>query len=106
MLRNFHRYLWKVSLRTLEEERQVIPCLAGRAHMVVMGTGAVSSCEMLPAVGNIKQQSWSDIRASDAFRQQVADIKAGKCHCTHNCAMFDSIFFNPRNIPKLLHQAR
>jgi len=24
------------------------------------------------------------------------------CHCTHNCAMLDSIFFNPSNLPNLL----
>lgn len=104
ILRNFHRYLWKVSLRTLEEHRQVIPCLAGRAHMVVMGDGRVSSCEMLPAVGDVREQAWDEIKASPAFRQQVADIKAGKCHCTHNCAMFDSIFYNPVNLPRLIRQ--
>jgi len=104
VLRNFHRYLWKVSLRTLEERRQVIPCLAGRAHMVVMGDGAVSSCEMLPAVGDLRRQSWQEVRTSPAFAQQVADITAGKCHCTHNCAMFDSIWFNPRQLPRLAWQ--
>lgn len=103
-LRNFHRFLWKTSLRTLEEERQVIPCLGGQSHMVVWGNGDVSSCEMLPVIGNIQSQEWSDIKSSQAFRQQVADIKAGKCHCTHNCAMMDSILLNPRNLPKLLRQ--
>ena len=104
VLRNFHRYLWKVSLRTLEEKRQVISCLAGKTQMVVMGDGRVSSCEMLEPVGDLRAQGWDEIKESEAFKAQVADIVAGKCHCTHNCAMFDSIFFNPRNIPKLLHQ--
>ena len=104
-LRNFHRFLWKTSLRTIEEERQVIPCLGGQSHMVVFGNGDVSSCEMLDPVGNIQKQSWDDIKNSDTFKQQVLDIKAGKCHCTHNCAMMDSILLNPRNIPKLMIQA-
>ncbi len=105
ILRNFHRFVWKNSLRTIEEQRQVIPCLAGTAHMVVMGDGRVSSCEMLEPVGDLKFQSWEEIKDSAAFKQQVADIKAGKCYCTHNCAMMDSIFFNPRNVAKLVHQS-
>jgi len=104
ILRNYHKFLWNVSLATIEEQRQVIPCLAGRAHMVMMGNGDVSSCEMLPPVGNVQTQSWRDITKSPAFKQQVRDIKAGKCHCTHNCAMLDSILLNPANLPNLIHQ--
>ncbi|MBY0585971.1 radical SAM protein [bacterium] len=104
MLRNYHKYLWNVSLKTIEQETQVIPCLAGQAHIVVMGDGSVSSCEMLPPVGNIKEKSFEEIRSSPEFKQQVRDIKHKKCHCTHNCAMFDSIMFRPASIPHLLHQ--
>lgn len=104
ILRNYHKLLWNVSLRTIEEQRQVIPCLAGRAHMVMMGNGDVSSCEMLKPVGNIQTQSWDEITESPAFKQQVKDIKDGKCHCTHNCAMLDSILLNPKNVPSLLNQ--
>ncbi len=104
ILRNYHKYLWNVSLATLEAKRQVVPCLAGCSHMVVMGDGAVSSCEMLTPVGNINEQSWDKIMSSDIFKQQVADIRAGKCHCTHNCAMLDSILFNPKSFPHLLNQ--
>ena len=104
ILRNFHRYLWNTSLRTIDEERQVIPCLAGQSQLVVWGDGQVSSCEMLPNVGNIKDASLPDIIASDAFQEQVQFIKDDKCHCTHNCAMLDSIFFNPRNLPNLMYQ--
>jgi MoaA/NifB/PqqE/SkfB family radical SAM enzyme len=104
MLRNYHKYLWNVSLQTIERQTQVIPCLAGRAHMVVMGDGSVSSCEMLPPVGNIKEKSWDEITKSREFKDQVRDIKQKKCHCTHNCAMFDSIMFRPGSIPNLLYQ--
>lgn len=104
LLRNFHRLLWNTSLKTIEQETQVIPCLAGQTHAVVLGDGGVSSCEMLPAMGNLQTQSLPEILASEPFRQQVQDIKDKKCHCTHNCAMLASIFFNPKNFPKLLHQ--
>jgi MoaA/NifB/PqqE/SkfB family radical SAM enzyme len=104
ILRNYHKFLWNVSLRTTDEQRQVIPCLAGRAHMVMMGNGDVSSCEMLDPVGNIQTQTWAEITKSPRFKQQVQDIKDGKCHCTHNCAMLDSILLNPANFPNLLYQ--
>lgn len=104
VLRNYHRYLWNVSLETVRQETQVIPCLAGRAHMVVMGNGDVSSCEMLPAVGNIRDQSWNEILEGETFQRQKQDIRDKKCFCTHNCAMLDSILFRPASLPHLIHE--
>lgn len=104
LLRNYHKFLWKVSLNTLERKTQVIPCLAGKAHMVVWGNGQVSSCEMLDPIGDIRTQSWDEILSSASYKQQVQDIKDKKCYCTHNCAMFDSILFNPMNLPNLVVQ--
>jgi MoaA/NifB/PqqE/SkfB family radical SAM enzyme len=102
ILRNYHRLLWATSLRTISERRQVTPCYAGKFHMVVMGDGRVSSCEMLDAVGNVKTQSWAEIMQSQAYRDQVASIERGECHCTHNCAMMGSLLFNPRQAAKLV----
>jgi MoaA/NifB/PqqE/SkfB family radical SAM enzyme len=104
ILRNYHRYLWNLSLKTLQQRTQVIPCLAGTAHKIVMGNGDVSSCEMLPPVGNINDKGWSEIMDGAAFKEQLQSIKDKKCFCTHNCAMLDSILFNVGSIPHLMHQ--
>jgi MoaA/NifB/PqqE/SkfB family radical SAM enzyme len=104
ILRNYHRYLWNLSLETMKRKTQVIPCLAGTAHKVVMGNGDVSSCELLPAVGNINDNDWSEIMDSAAFTEQKRSIKNKECYCTHNCAMLDSILFNVGSIPNLMHQ--
>ena len=105
ILRNYHRYLWNTSLdRTIRRKTQVVPCAAGRAHMVVLGNGDVSSCEMLPPVGNLNEQGLDEITSGRRFVRQVDDIKDKKCFCTHNCAMLDSIMFRPASIPQLLHQ--
>jgi MoaA/NifB/PqqE/SkfB family radical SAM enzyme len=101
VLRNYHKLLWKTSLRTIEEQRQVTPCYAGKFHMVMMGDGRVSSCEMLDAVGNVTTQSWTEIMQGQAYREQVASIERGECHCTHNCAMMGSLLFNPKHAAKL-----
>ncbi len=101
VLRNYHKLLWTTSLRTLEEQRQVTPCYAGKFHMVVLGDGRVSSCEMLEAVGDLKTQSFAEIMQSKACRDQVASIERGECHCTHNCAMMGSLLFNLRHAARM-----
>ena len=101
VLRNYHKLLWATSLRTLEEARQVTPCYAGKFHMVVLGDGRVSSCEMLEPVGDVKTQSFAEILQSQAYRDQLASIERGECHCTHNCAMMGSLLFNPRHAARL-----
>ncbi len=105
VLRNYHRYLWKLSLQTLEQHAQAIPCLAGRAHMAVLGDGSVSSCEMLPAVGSIASQSWAEILSGEPFRQQRRMIRRGGCYCTHNCAMLDSVLMRLRSFWPLMYQS-
>ena len=51
--------MWKTSIKTIEQKTQVIPCLAGQSSVVVWGNGDVSSCEMLPAIGNMDK--WDKI---------------------------------------------
>jgi len=104
ILKNYHRYMWNTSMRTLKEQTQVIPCLAGQAHKIVMGNGDVSSCEMLKPVGNLNDKSWSQIMQSKKFLEQKQYIKEKKCYCTHNCAMLDSILFSFKSIPHLIHE--
>ena len=95
LLKNYHRYLWKTSIETLKQQTQVIPCLAGKSHMVVWGDGRVASCEMLPEVGNLKEKPLSQILESQELKEQVKSINNKKCHCTHNCAMITSVLYNP-----------
>lgn len=106
LLRNYNRYLWVVSLETLKKKMQVISCLAGRAHMVVYANGDVSSCELLPVIGNVKEKSLRGIMKSDEFLNQKQHIIDKKCYCTHNCAMLDSILLNPRHLPHLLYRSK
>jgi MoaA/NifB/PqqE/SkfB family radical SAM enzyme len=103
ILRNYHRYLWNVSLDILGS-RPSHPCYAGRSHMVVWGDGNVSACEMLGPVGNLRTQRFRDVLQSPAYREQVRSIRNKECHCTHNCAMLTSILFNPANLPQLVNQ--
>jgi MoaA/NifB/PqqE/SkfB family radical SAM enzyme len=87
--------LWRLSYGILARQTQVIPCCGGSAHSVVYASGDVAPCEMLPAVGSLSTRSFSDIRASDAWRKSRKSIRRKECWCTHNCALLDSIVFNP-----------
>ena len=70
-LKNYHRHMWKTSLETIEQKTQIIPCLAGKSSVVVWGNGDVSSCEMLPAVGNMDKQGLRSVLQSEKFENQI-----------------------------------
>lgn len=106
VLRNYHRMLWETSLETLRTGRQVVPCLAGVSHGVVMGNGDVLPCEMLPAIGNLLDRPWPELWRSTAMERRRRSIAAGECACTHNCALLDSILLRPRSYPRLLTRVR
>lgn len=106
ILRNYHRYLWKTSIKIIEEKEQVIPCLAGKSNMVIWGNGEVSSCEMLPGVGNINENDIDDILKSENFTNQIKSIENKECHCTHNCALLTSIMYNPKKWGNLIYQKK
>ena len=100
--KNYQEYLWDLSIRTMQEERQIIPCLGGQAHVVVYANGDVAPCELLPVVGNIRHQSYHDVISSTAWQESVASIKRNECFCTHNCNMVENILFNLTTYPKLI----
>ena len=101
MRRNFHRMRWSTAVRTLLEGRQVIPCVAGLSHAVVRANGEVASCDLLPALGSLRTQRWSEIWSGAALQAQREYIGAGACHCTDDCALHDSVLRAP-NLPRLL----
>ena len=105
-LKNYHRYMWKTSLKTIEKQKQIVPCLSGQSSLVIWGNGDVSSCEELKPIGNIKNKKISEILKSYEFNNQVKSIKNKECHCTHNCAMLNSIFFNPKTWPNMIYQKK
>ncbi len=105
-LKNYHRYMWKSSIRTIEQKKQIVPCLAGQSSMVVWGDGEVSSCEMLPGFGNFKKENISDLINGKKHKEQVKKIVNKECHCTHNCALLTSILFNPKKWGNIIHQKK
>jgi MoaA/NifB/PqqE/SkfB family radical SAM enzyme len=82
-------------IRTIEEEDQFVPCLAGRLSVVVYANGDVSLCEIHEPLGNLREKTfseiWGSVEAAD-LRQRIRDKE---CHCTTEVFMWSSIVHQP-----------
>jgi len=90
--------------RTVVEDRQVIPCYAGRLNLVLTESGDVYPCESFTMkLGNIRDSGYSMKRVVESRRAQniIHSIQADKCYCTHECYLMTNILFNPRLYPQL-----
>jgi MoaA/NifB/PqqE/SkfB family radical SAM enzyme len=62
-----------------------VPCKAGRRLAVIEPNGDVRLCELLPAVGNVRDYDYdfAAVWTSAAARKQRRWIAATRCTCTH-----------------------
>jgi radical SAM protein with 4Fe4S-binding SPASM domain len=94
-------------LATATQERRLTECYAGTINLVLGADGELYPCEEFSMrLGNVKDHGF-DVRrvlATPPARQVLADIKAWKCHCTHECFMMTSTLFNPRLIPRIARE--
>ena len=80
----FRRQYYELVKRTLREQRQVIPCLAGIASAQIAPNGDVwTCCVRAESMGNLRAHGydfarvWRTAKASELRRS----IKAGECYC-------------------------
>jgi MoaA/NifB/PqqE/SkfB family radical SAM enzyme len=80
----FRKRYYELVKRTLREQRQVIPCMAGVASAQIAPNGDVwTCCIRAESMGNLRDH---DYDFGTVWRQPRADelrrsIKAGECHC-------------------------
>ncbi len=87
---------------TAEQQRQVVPCRAGRLTGVVYSNGDVGVCETHPPLGNLREQSFTEIwrsKEADALRKAIA---AKECWCTSEVFLWSSITYQPIELAKAL----
>ncbi|MDX2495084.1 MAG: radical SAM protein [Desulfuromusa sp.] len=72
------------------EQKQPLPCVAASKIAVVYDEGSVAPCELLPPVGNIRDESFDVIWRSVEMQRARQQIAAGSCSCTHECFLFPS----------------
>jgi MoaA/NifB/PqqE/SkfB family radical SAM enzyme len=89
-------------VKTAREDRQVIPCTAGRLTAVIHANGDVAVCEQHAPLGNLRQKTFREIWASDEaarLRQSIADRE---CHCTTEVFMWPSITYQPVQLARAM----
>lgn len=85
-------------IRTIEEEDQVIPCLAGRLSAVVYANGDVGVCEIHEPLGNLRKEPFWEIWRSAQARNLRRCIGNKECHCTTEVFMWSSIVHQPAQL--------
>jgi MoaA/NifB/PqqE/SkfB family radical SAM enzyme len=93
-------------IRTAREQRQVIPCQAGRLSAVVYSNGDVSVCETHAPIGNIRQHSFQEIWNSEEARALRRSIAARECYCTNEVFLWPSITYRPTQLLKVMVGAK
>jgi len=82
-------------VETVKQERQVVPCKAGRISGVVYANGDVGVCEIHKPIGNLRQKSFPEIWHSDEARKLRESIARKECYCTTEVFMWSSIVYQP-----------
>ena len=97
-------YMHGLIAKTVATQRAQMTCYAGTAGGVIYDEGTVSSCENLPAVGNLRDYDW-DFRklwfspAMQRRREKAAD----GCFCTHEPdSYYPSLPFNPKHLVQIV----
>jgi MoaA/NifB/PqqE/SkfB family radical SAM enzyme len=90
-------------IETIEREKTVYPCTAGKGLVVIDQYGEVSPCEMLTKkFGNLRDADYSISRLLRSVhgRSVRKFISDRNCACTWECAQINSTIFNWRAYPR------
>ncbi|MCC7262526.1 MAG: hypothetical protein IT369_08405, partial [Candidatus Latescibacteria bacterium] len=112
LLHGVLRTMFQINIDTLEQDRMVVPCVAGGKMITLDDQGMLKPCELLEQfhatdrfhIGDIRQAGY-DIPAmmrSNKAREVRKWIRDTKCHCTFECANMANVVFNARTWPKVL----
>jgi MoaA/NifB/PqqE/SkfB family radical SAM enzyme len=93
-------------LKSVEKERQFVPCRAGVLSAVVHANGDVGVCEQRPPIGNLRQKSFMEIWRSHHASAIRRSIRQKECYCTNEIFMWPSIIFQPLSLAKSMLGAK
>ncbi len=80
----FRRQYYEIVKRTLREQRQIIPCMAGVASAQIAPNGDVwTCCVRAESMGNLRENDYDFGRVwrTGKARELRRSIKAGECYC-------------------------
>jgi len=82
-------------VETVKQERQVVPCKAGKISGVVYANGDVGVCEIHKPIGNLRQKTFPEIWHSEEAKKLRQQIANKECYCTTEVFMWSSIVYQP-----------
>src|SRR5208283_4092279 len=97
----------RLILRTLQEQRRLISCYAGRLNLVVTECGDVFPCEILSETfGNLRVYDcdMKKLLRTDKAAGLISSITDRKCYCTHECYFMTNILFAPALYPAVARE--
>ncbi len=80
----FRRRYYDIVKRTLREQRQIIPCMAGVASAQIAPNGDVwTCCVRAESMGNLREHNYDfgEVWRTGKAKELRRSIKAGECHC-------------------------
>ena len=103
----FRRQYYDIVKRTLREQRQVIPCMAGVASAQIAPNGDVwTCCVRAQSMGNLREHNydfgtvWRTGKADELRRS----IKAGECFCPLANAAYTNMLIHEPTVMKVTAQ--
>ena len=100
----FRRQYYDIVKRTLREQRQVIPCMAGVASAQIAPNGDVwTCCVRAQSMGNLREHNydfgtvWKTGKANELRRS----IKAGECFCPLANAAYTNMLIHEPTVMKV-----
>jgi MoaA/NifB/PqqE/SkfB family radical SAM enzyme len=100
----FRREYYEIVKRTLREQRQIIPCMAGVASAQIAPNGDVwTCCVRAQSMGNLRDH---DYDFGSVWRTGKADqlrrsIKAGECYCPLANAAYTNMLTHAPTVTKV-----
>lgn len=100
----FRRHYYGIAMRTLNEQRQVLPCYAGVASAHIAPNGDVwTCCIRAEPIGTLRETNY-DLRpvwASPRADELRGSIARGECHCPLANAAYSSMLSDPPSLTRV-----
>jgi MoaA/NifB/PqqE/SkfB family radical SAM enzyme len=103
----FRREYYELVKRTLREQRQIIPCMAGVASAQIAPNGDVwTCCVRAESMGNLREHGydfgavWRTTHADELRRS----IKAGECFCPLANAAYTNMLVHAPTVAKVVRE--
>jgi len=104
LVQAFRREYYQLAHKTLEQQRQVLPCYAGIASAHVAPNGDVwSCCTRAESIGNLREAGFDFMKiwTSRKAGELRASIRRGDCFCPLANAAYSSMLADPSSMTRV-----